>query len=77
MLDNQHVAARPHDANGLRQYDLDKPRVLVDLRRERAGFGGGFDGRKVDHAALGLRDDLLRDDKNVLSPRLDPVLLET
>ena len=77
VLNNQHVAARPHDTNGLRQDDLDEPRVLVDLRCERASFGGGFDGRKVDHAILGLRDDLLRDDKHVLSPRLDAVLLET
>ena len=35
VLDDQNAAARPHDANRLRQDDLDEPRVLVDFRRER------------------------------------------
>ena len=35
VLDDQHAAASPHDANRLRQDDLHKPRVLVDLRRKR------------------------------------------
>ena len=77
MLDDQHVAARPHDANGLRQYNLNKPGVLVDFGREGDRPRGGLDRRKVDHATLRLRDNLLGDDKYVVSPRLDPVLLET
>ena len=76
VLDDQHVAARPHDANRLRQDKLNKPRVLVDFRRKRDGFGGGFDGRQIDDATLGLGDNFLRDDKNVSGVRRDVVLLE-
>ena len=76
MLDDQHVAARPHDANGLRQDQLNKPRVFVDLRRKRERFCGRFDGREVDDAALGLGNNFLRNDKNVSGERRDVVLFE-
>jgi hypothetical protein len=73
VLDDQHVAARPHDANRLRQDKLDKPRVLVDLRRKRQRLGGRLDGREVDHATFGLRNNFLRDDNNVSGARRDVV----
>jgi hypothetical protein len=54
VLNDQHAPASPHDADRLRQDDLDKPRVLVDVRRKRERFGGRLDRRKVDDATLGL-----------------------
>jgi hypothetical protein len=53
----------PHDARGLAQDHLDTARVLSlrDLDR----LGRGLDGAEVDDPALGLRDDLLREDDDV------------
>ncbi len=76
MLNDQNAAARPHDANRLRQDDLDKPRVLVDFGGELKRPGGGFDRREVDDASLSLRHDLLRDDKHVASARRNAVALD-
>ncbi len=47
-----------HDRTG-----LTRPRVLADIRRKRDGHAEEFDRREVDDAALGLRDDFLRNDE--------------
>jgi hypothetical protein len=73
MLNDQDSASRPHNANRLREDDLHKARVLVDIQRERDGRVGGFDGREVHDPALGLRDNLLRNDKHISGARSDAV----
>ena len=65
VLGDHQVRAVPHDAPRLGQDHLDEARVLLDLGGERDGLRRGLDGRDIDDAALGLRDDLLRDDQHV------------
>ena len=50
---------------GLVEDDLDVARVLAVLGGERAGALAGLDVGQRAHAALGLRDDLVRDDEHV------------
>jgi hypothetical protein len=59
----------PHDSGGLAQDHLDASCVLPlrDLDR----FGRGLDGTELDDPALGLRDDLLREDDDVPVFELD------
>ena len=76
VLDDQDAAAGADDANGFRQDDLDKPGVLLDLRRKRDGSGGGLDCREVDDARFGFRDNLLRDDEHVARARRNAVAPE-
>ena len=65
VFNDQHTAARSYHANQLRQDDLYKPRVFVDIRRKRDSLCGRFDRREIDEATLGLRNNFLRNDKHV------------
>ena len=65
-LGDDHAALHPDDAAGLAQDDLDLARVAVPARSERDGLRTGLDRVKVDDRALGLRDDLLGDDEDVV-----------
>ena len=56
------------------QDDFDKTGVLLDLGGERPGLRRRLDRGDIDEAALGLRDDLLRDDEHVAVLGRDPGL---
>ena len=74
VLGDHQVRAMPHDAPRLRQDDFDKTGVLLDLGGERPGLRRRLDRGDIDEAALGLRDDLLRDDEHVAVLGRDPGL---
>ena len=52
-------------SRGLGEHDLDVARVLAVLGREPAGALAGNDVGEAHDPALGLGDDLVRDDEHV------------
>ena len=62
---DQHPALGAHELGGLVEDDLDRARVLAVLGRQRLRPLVGRRRRPGDDAALGLRDDLVRDHEHV------------
>ena len=70
-LDYQHAVIGAHDATGLAEHELDQPRILLELGRQRKGAGTGLDRRQRLHPSLRLRNDLLRKADDVVVCDLD------
>ena len=60
-LDDQRRRGSADDAARFREDQLDQAGVAARLGAEPPGLFAGRDGRQLDYAPLGLRDDLLRD----------------
>jgi hypothetical protein len=73
MLDDQQPRPMADDAPRFAEHRLDKTRVLVEFRGERDRPLRGPDRRQLDLAPLGLRDDFLRDDQDVVGFGREPV----
>ena len=71
MLDDQHVRPPPHDPRAIPTGSTSTRRGSFSVSRARARRPRARrrDRRELDEAAFGLRDDLLRHDEHVASPR--------
>ena len=65
-LGDEHAVGHPDDASRLAQDDLDLAGIAVVALGELDRLGSRLDPGQVDDRALGLRDDLLRDDQDVV-----------
>ena len=66
---DQHAAGGAYDLRGLVEHDLDEPRVLVVLGRQRERALPGLDVAQRDDRALGLGDDRVSDHDQLLAAR--------
>ena len=64
---DQHAVLGAQDLRGLVEHDLDRARVLALLCGQLPRSLAGLDVGEVDHGALGLRDDLVRDHDDLTS----------
>jgi hypothetical protein len=65
-LRDDDPAIHAHDARALAQHNLYLARVLAPLSGEAASQIRWLYLTQVDKASLGLRDDLMRDDQNIV-----------
>jgi hypothetical protein len=71
MLHNYRAAAGTHNGKTLAEHELDDAGVLICEIGNLRGPRAGYHGREVYHAALGLADYFLPQDKEVVILKLD------
>ena len=72
VRDDEDVLPVTDDFRGLREDDLDEPRILADFSRQLRRARARHDAGQIDEASFGFRDDLLRHDQDVAVRGRDP-----